>query len=54
MKIKTAIVALALATLPGLAVADYCQHGKEQRASSCAQGSTWDSATQRCTPGTTS
>ncbi|MGR3802293.1 chitin-binding domain-containing protein [Marinibacterium profundimaris] len=46
MALKTAIVTLALATLPALASAD-CSWSHQQ-AQSCAAGTTWDAETRTC------
>ncbi|KNX41560.1 MAG: hypothetical protein RID11_04580 [Roseovarius sp.] len=49
MKLKFGLAALALVAMPSLAMAA-CSYGKEKQAFSCAQGSTWDSATNTCVP----
>lgn len=53
MKIKTTVVALALALAPTLSLAEGCGYGKAKQAMSCADGSTYDSAMQSCVPVTT-
>ena len=53
MKTKTLLAALALSTLPGLAMAQcFGDHAKEQVTMSCAAGSVYDADTQRCVPTT--
>ena len=46
---KTAILALAIAALPGLAAA-MCNYDKEVTAQSCAPGSVMDNETGTCVP----
>ena len=46
MTAKTALIALALITLPALASAQ-CQCSKQQ-AQSCAPGTVWDSESSTC------
>lgn len=49
MKAKTAIAALALALMPGLALAQGCSHARpDQTAMSCAEGMVWDEAKGTC------
>lgn len=50
MKIALTLSALALSLAPAVAFAQ-CSHGqvKEETASSCAPGSTWDPAKAACT-----
>jgi hypothetical protein len=51
MKLKFGLATLALVAMPSLALATGgCNYGKEKQAFSCAQGSTWDSATNTCVP----
>lgn len=52
---KIALTALSLILAPALAMAE-CQWGSHSKdtASSCQQGSSWDTASQRCVPSTTS
>ncbi len=52
MALKTAIVTLALATLPALASAE-CSWSKQQ-AQSCASGMVWDADSHACVEQTTS
>ncbi len=52
MALKTAIVALALATLPALAHAE-CPWSKQQ-AQSCAAGTVWDADARACVEQATS
>lgn len=51
MKMKTLLAALAITVAPTLAFAE-CSWGKahETTAMSCAEGATWDAATQTCVP----
>ena len=49
MKLKFGLAALALAAMPSFAMAA-CGYGKDRQAMSCAEGTTWDSATSTCTP----
>jgi hypothetical protein len=55
MKIALTLSALALSTLPAMAFAN-CSGDKikDETASSCAPGSTWDSAKSACTINPTS
>ncbi|MCV2865351.1 hypothetical protein [Defluviimonas sp. WL0075] len=50
MKTKAilAVFALFAAMSPALAVAEGCSHDQRSAEISCAEGSTWDAATQRC------
>ncbi|WP_370402049.1 hypothetical protein [Sulfitobacter sp. JB4-11] len=50
MKIKTLAIALALTAAPTLSLAAGCNYGKEKQAMSCADGTSYDSATQSCLP----
>ena len=50
MKLKFGLAALALAAMPSFAMAAGCGMGKSQQAMTCAEGSTWDSATSTCKP----
>ena len=50
MKIKTLVIALALTAAPALAFAEGCSFGKHKQAMSCAEGTTYDSASQTCLP----
>lgn len=45
--LKTALVAAVLSTAP-LAAASACGHERQQSATTCAPGQTWDAATQAC------
>jgi hypothetical protein len=55
MTIKTTFAALVLAFAPSIAFADCAGKDTMQDASiSCAVGSTYDAATGKCVPGTTS
>lgn len=56
MKIKTTLIALVLASAPGLALAGGgCNSEKTKiSASSCAEGTVYDAATGTCVPQTTS
>ncbi|MFO7757806.1 MAG: hypothetical protein R6V26_04875 [Roseovarius sp.] len=49
MKLKFGLAALALVVMPSFAMAA-CGHGKDRQAMTCAEGSTWDSATRTCQP----
>lgn len=49
MKLKTLLAALALTTVPALAMAD-CSWSREQVTMSCAEGSQWNAETQTCVP----
>jgi hypothetical protein len=49
MKLTVGLAVLALVALPSLAAAG-CSYGKQKQAFSCAEGSTWDSATNTCLP----
>ena len=48
MTLKTFLISAALTFLPGLAMASCGGH--EKQVMSCAQGTSWDHATQTCTP----
>ena len=48
MKIALTLSALALSTLPALAFADCSGKMKNETASSCAPGATWDAAKGAC------
>ena len=51
MKLKFGLAALVLAAMPSFALAAGCgSYGKDKQAMSCAEGSTWDSATSTCKP----
>lgn len=50
MKIKTLAIALALTAAPTLSLAMGCNHGKEQQAMSCAEGTSYDTTTHSCLP----
>ena len=55
MKIALTLSALALTMLPAMAFASCTgDKMKDETASSCAPGSTWDSATSACTTNPTS
>ena len=55
MTIKTALVAAVLALSPSLAMAMGCQWGDHsEQAMSCAEGMTWDAATETCVEQVTS
>ena len=47
--LKVMTIAATLSLAPGLALA-MCSGAKHQQAQSCADGSTWDSASQSCVP----
>ncbi|MBD3664513.1 hypothetical protein [Sulfitobacter aestuariivivens] len=49
MKLKIAFVT-ALMLAPTVSLAMGCSHGKEKQAMSCAEGTTYDSATHACLP----
>jgi len=53
MKTKILLTAFVLAATPGIALAQ-CSWGKSESVASCAAGSVWDSATERCVVSTTS
>jgi len=40
--------------LPSFALAAGCNYGKDKQAMSCAEGTSWDSATNSCQPITSS
>lgn len=48
MHLKTALIALALTALPGLALAE-CEW-KKQSVSQCPQGQTFDDGSHACVP----
>lgn len=49
MKMTALLSALALALLPGFAMAQACDHGaKDQTASSCKDGMVWDAEKSLC------
>ena len=50
MKIKTLAIALALTMAPTLSLAMGCNYGKEKQAMSCAEGTSYDTATHSCLP----
>ena len=50
MKIKTLAIAAALIAAPTLSLAEGCSYGKQKQAMSCAEGSTYDSASNTCLP----
>ena len=50
MKLKLGLAALALAAMPSFAMAAGCGYSKDRQAMTCAEGSTWDSATSTCQP----
>jgi len=50
MKLTFGLAALALVAMPSFAMAAGCSYGKDRQAMSCAEGTTWDSATSTCTP----
>ena len=51
MKIATTLTALALTFAPAIAIAGGCSGKmKDETASSCLPGYTWDSVTSACTP----
>ena len=52
MKLKIAFVT-ALMLAPTLGAAAGCQYGHQKQAMSCAEGSTYDSATNTCLPTST-
>jgi hypothetical protein len=45
--LKTVLVAAVLSTAP-LAAAAACGHERQQSATTCAAGQTWDATTQAC------
>ncbi len=49
MKIKTTLAVIALTLAPSLALAQGCNHMKQQSASQCAAGQVWNAQTQSCT-----
>jgi len=49
MKLKIALVTAVLMA-PSISFAMGCSSGKHKQAMSCAEGSTYDSATQTCLP----
>ncbi len=51
MKLKIALAAAALILVPQLSVAAGCSHSKQ--ATSCAEGSVYDAASQSCVATTT-
>lgn len=54
MKIALTLSALALSALPAMAFADCSGKMKDETASSCAAGTTWDQAKGACTANPTS
>jgi len=50
MKIKVTLAALVLAATPGLAFAMCSDMRPAQTASSCAEGTVWDSQAGTCVP----
>lgn len=48
MKIALTLAALALSVSPALAYAGCADKAKEETASSCMPGTTWDAATGTC------
>lgn len=55
MKLTVGLAALALVALPSVALATGgCTYGKQKQAMSCADGTTYDSATGSCVPLTSS
>lgn len=54
MTAKTLLTALVLAAAPTFAAAAGCSWGSSQSAASCADGTVWDAAAQRCVTATTS
>lgn len=55
MQIRTMLTALALSLAPGLALAQECDRGvKDETASSCVAGYSWDEATSACVANPTS
>lgn len=53
MTIKTLAAAVALTVIPAMGFAYECNWGKEQQAAiSCAEGSVYDAASQKCVPTT--
>lgn len=47
MTLRTTLAALALTLLPGLAAAS-CWGMKNETASACSEGQTWDAGSQTC------
>jgi hypothetical protein len=56
MKIRTTLAAIALSLAPGLALAQGCHSDqiKQETASSCMAGATWDEAKGSCVTNPTS
>ncbi len=56
MQIRTTLAAIALSLAPGIALAQGCHSDqiKDDTASSCAPGATWDSARSACVANPTS
>lgn len=55
MKLTFGLATLALVALPSFALATGgCTYGKQKQAMSCADGTTYDSATGSCVPLTSS
>jgi hypothetical protein len=56
MKFKTTLAVIALSLAPGLALAQGCNGDKvkDETASSCTPGATWDAATSSCVSNPTS
>ncbi len=48
MRMLVAALALAAGLAPGAVLAEGCNHGDRQAQISCAEGQTWDHATQSC------
>lgn len=53
MRIKTLLAAFILAAAPGLAFAE-CSWGARDVTMSCAEGTSWDAASQTCVATATS
>lgn len=52
MTFKITLAAIALAVVPTLSVAMGCSGGHEEASISCADGTTWDDAVQKCVAST--
>ena len=50
MKLTLGLAALALVVLPSFALAGGCSFSKDRQAMTCADGTSYDSATQSCMP----
>lgn len=54
MRIKTLLAAFVLTALPGFAYAECSWGGAQEVTMSCAEGTSWDAASQTCVTSATS